>query len=163
MRKQQRSPALQDIPAHCALGVVVVIPCYDEPDVLQTLESLHHCRRPRGAVEVLLIWNASERDHDDLRHRNQAMIERVHAWRGKHDEPRLRFWTLNFPRLPARHAGVGLARKIGMDEAVARFLAAGNPHGIVASLDADCTCDSNYLISLEAHFERHPSTRACTI
>ena len=163
MRKQQLSPALADTPAHPALGVVVVIPCYDEPDVLQTLASLRRCRCPRGAVEVLLIWNASEHDHDDVRRRNQTMIERVHAWRAKHEEPRFRFWTLNFPRLPARHAGVGLARKIGMDEAVARFVAAGNPRGIVASLDADCTCDGDYLISLESHFERHPNTRACTI
>jgi hypothetical protein len=163
LRKQQLSPALRDTPAHPALGVVVVIPCYDEPDVLQTLESLRCCRRPRGAVEVLLIWNASERDDDDVRRRNQTMMERVHAWRTKHEEPRFRFWTLNFPRLPARHAGVGLARKIGMDEAVARFAAAGNPHGIVASLDADCACDSDYLISLESHFERNPNTRACTI
>ncbi|MEE9267089.1 MAG: hypothetical protein V3V86_10215 [Gammaproteobacteria bacterium] len=163
LRKQQLSPALPETPAHSALGVVVVIPCHDEPDVLQTLESLRRCRRPRGAVEVLMIWNASERDHDDLRRRNQTMMERVNVWRMEHEEPRFRFWTLNFPRLPARHAGVGLARKIGMDEAVARFVAAGNPHGIVASLDADCDCDSDYLISLESHFERHPNTRACTI
>ena len=163
LRKQQLSPVLSDTPAHPALGVVVVIPCYDEPDVLQTLESLRRCRRPRGAVEVLLICNASDGDDDDVRRRNQATMERVHAWRTKHEEPRFRFWTLNFPRLPARHAGVGLARKIGMDEAVGRFAAAGNPHGIVASLDADCACDSDYLISLESHFERHPNTRACTI
>ncbi len=163
LRKQQLSPALPETPAHSALGVVVVIPCHDEPDVLQTLESLHRCHRPRGAVEVLMIWNASERDHDDLRRRNQTMMERVHVWRMEHEEPRFRFWTLNFPRLPARHAGVGLARKIGMDAAVARFVAAGNPHGIVASLDADCDCDSDYLISLESHFEGYPNTRACTI
>ena len=163
LRKQQLSPALPETPAHSALGVVVVIPCHDEPDVLQTLESLHRCHRPRGAVEVLMILNASERDHDDLRRRNQTMMERVNAWRMEHEEPRFRFWTLNFPRLPARHAGVGLARKIGMDAAVARFVAAGNPHCIVASLDADCDCDSDYLISLESHFEGYPNTRACTI
>ena len=163
LRKLRPSSEFPDLAVHPGLGIVVVIPCYDEPDVLHTLESLARCRRPRGAVEILLVWNASECDDDDLRRRNQTMIERVHAWRTKHEEPRLRFRTLNFPRLPARHAGVGLARKIGMDGAVARFVAAGNPHGIVASLDADCTCDSNYLISLESHFERHANTRACTI
>ena len=114
-------------------------------------------------MEVLLVWNASERDDDGLRRRNQTMMERVHAWRTRHEELRFRFRTLNLPRLPARHAGVGLARKIGMDEALARFVAVGNPHGIIASLDADCTCDSDYLISLESHFEHYPNTRACTI
>ncbi len=121
------------------------------------------CRRPPGAVEVVLVWNASEHDDEDLRRRNQLMMERVDAWRKRHEEPRFRLRGLNFPRLPARHAGVGLARKIGMDEAVARFAAVGNPHGIIASLDADCTCDADYLTSLALHFERHPNTRACTI
>jgi hypothetical protein len=65
--------------------------------------------------------------------------------------------------LPARHAGVGLARKIGMDAALARFLAARNPRGIIASLDADCVCDDTYLASLETHFQRHPASRACTV
>jgi hypothetical protein len=163
LRKQQCVCERWDSPGHPRLGIVVVIPCYDEPDLLGTLESLHRCRRPRGAVEVLLVWNACERDGEALRRRNQRVMEQTHAWRMRHDEPRFRLQTLNFPRLPARHAGVGLARKIGMDAAVARFLAVGNPRGIIASLDADCTCDDDYLIALESHFERHPDTRACTI
>jgi hypothetical protein len=161
--KQQRGVALADAPAHPELGIVVVIPCYDEPDLPRTLESLRRCRPARGAVEVVLVWNASERDDEELRRRNQTMMESVHVWRAEHEHPRFRIQTLNLPRLPARHAGVGLARKIGMDEAVARFAAVDNPHGIIASLDADCTCDGNYLIELESHFQRHQDTRACTI
>jgi hypothetical protein len=163
LRKQQRVSEFPQIPAHPRLAIVVVIPVYDEPDLQQTLECLLHCRRPRGAVEVLLVWNASETDGEDLRRRNQMMMEQVDAWRARHDEPRFRFQTLNFPHLPARHAGVGLARKIGMDAAVARFAAVGNPDGVIASLDADCTCDDNYLVALESHFERHPDAGACTI
>ena len=48
---------------------------------------------------------------------------------------------------------MGLARKILMDEAVRRFDAAGNPKGIIASLDADVVVDANYLEALSAHFE----------
>ena len=163
LRKQQRVSEFPDNPAHPDLAIVVVIPCYDEPDLLHTLESLLRCRRPRGAVDVLLVWNASEDDDAALRHRNQTAMEQIDEWRAVHDDARFRFHTLNFPRLPARHAGVGLARKIGMDAAVARFAAAGNPDGVIASLDADCTCDENYLIALQSHFESHPDTRACTI
>jgi hypothetical protein len=50
-----------ELPAHgetarapADLGIVVVIPCYDEPDLLPVLESLWRCRRPRKAVEILL-------------------------------------------------------------------------------------------------------------
>lgn len=163
LKKQQLPSRLTALPTHSDLSIVVVIPCYDEPDLLQTLESLRRCRRPRGAVEVLLVWNASEGDDDALRCRNRKMMERVHAWRARYHDPRFRIHTLDFPRLPLKHAGVGLARKIGMDEAVTRFVTAGNPRGVIASLDADCTCDSDYLTSLESHFERHANIRACTI
>ena len=163
LRKQRISPSVSGAPVDPSLAIVVVIPCYDEPDLDPVLESLRRCHRPCGAVEVLLVMNASEHDDEDLRHRNQVAMESVQARWAKYDEPRFRFRALNFPRLPARHAGVGLARKIGMDEAVARFLAAGNPRGIIASLDADCACDSDYLTSLESHFDRHPNTRACTV
>jgi len=148
---------------HPELGIVVVIPCYDEPDLAPVLESLWRCERPRCAVEVLLVMNASESDDDDVRRRNQLTIDAVHAYWSGRDDPRFRIRTLNFPCLPARHAGVGLARKLGMDDAVARFLDARNPGGIIASLDADCTCDDDYLVSLESHFHRYPDTRACTV
>jgi hypothetical protein len=149
--------------AHPDLGLVVVIPCHDEPDPLTTLESLWRCLRPRCAVEILLVVNASESDDVQLHARNQATVDTAYAWRARFDEPRFRFHVLNFPALPARHAGVGLARKIGMDAALARFVTIGNARGIIASLDADCTCDHDYLISLESHFEAHPGTRACSI
>jgi hypothetical protein len=148
---------------HPDLGLVVVIPCHDEPDALTTLECLRRCARPEAAVEILLVVNASEGDAPRLLARNQATVDAVQAWKAAFDAPRFRFRVLDFPDLPARHAGVGLARRIGMDEAVSRFVAAGNSRGIIASLDADCTVDRNYLTSLEAHFEAHPETLACSI
>jgi hypothetical protein len=161
--KHQHFPASAREPAHPELGLVVVIPCHDEPDPLTTLECLHRCRRPRAAVEVLLVVNASQRDDAHLRARNRATVDAVLAWKAAFDEPRFRCHVLDFPELPARHAGVGLARKIGMDAAVARFVAAGKADGIIASLDADCTCDRDYLSSLETHFRARPETRACTV
>lgn len=163
LRKQRTLPkSLQDA-VHPDLGIVVVIPCYDEPDLAPVLESLQNCQRPRAAVEILLVMNASELDDEALRRRNQSAMDVIESRWTEHDEARFRVRALNFPRLPARHAGVGLARKIGMDEAVGRFLTAGNSGGIIASIDADCTCDSDYLRSLESHFDRHPESRACTI
>jgi hypothetical protein len=56
-----------------------------------------------------------------------------------------------------------MARKIGMDQALLRLASADNPRGVIASLDADCICDDDYLIALETHFHRNPNTRACTV
>ena len=143
--------------------MVVVIPCRDEPDVLRTLESLARCRTPTSAVEVVVVLNASERDGGALRRRHRETRARIDAWRRANERAGLRFHALDFPRLPARHAGVGLARRLGMDEAVARFASVGNPGGIIACLDADCLVDPDYLAALEAHFAAHPATRACSV
>ena len=40
------------------LGLIVVIPCFDEPDILKPLRSLAACQRPSCGVEVLLVINA---------------------------------------------------------------------------------------------------------
>ena len=63
LRKQQLVAGFPHIPAHPSLAIVVVIPCYDEPDLAGTLECLLGCQRPKGAVEVLLgLISEAERD-----------------------------------------------------------------------------------------------------
>jgi hypothetical protein len=51
-----------------------------------------------------------------------------------------------------KEAGVGLARKILMDEAARRFSQLGNPQGIITGFDADAEVDPNYLQALASHF-----------
>jgi hypothetical protein len=50
--------------------------------------------------------------------------------------------------LNIRHAGVGLARKIGMDAALSAFAGYGND-GLIVCLDADCRVSMNYLAELQ--------------
>jgi glucosyl-3-phosphoglycerate synthase len=42
-------------------------------------------------------------------------------------------------------AGVGKARRVGMDRACARLEAAGRPHGLIACTDADTEPDAGWL------------------
>lgn len=65
--------------------------------------------------------------------------------------------------LAAKDAGVGLARKIGMDEAVRRFDVTGNQNGVIVCLDADCTVAPNYLTALENHFLLNTNTTGCSV
>jgi len=62
------------------------------------------------------------------------------------------FFPLLFEGLPRKHAGVGLARKIGMDLAVEHFLRIGNDRGVIVSLDADCTVSENFLTAIHRAF-----------
>src|ERR1044071_2107715 len=101
--------------------MVVVIPCFNEPDLIAALSSLWACERPSCAVEVIVVVNSSELAPADVLARNAETLRTGSQWAAEHHHPLLAFHCLNFPALPGKKAGVGLARKIGMDEALARL------------------------------------------
>lgn len=145
------------------LGMVVVIPCHNEPHLEQSLNSLQICDLPNFPVEVIVVVNASEKDPAMIQTRNLSTFSAGLAWAKENNTPQLSFHFLNFPNLPAKDAGVGLARKIGMDEAVRRLGEAETKDGIIVCYDADSRCDSNYFVEIERHFKAHPKTPACSI
>lgn len=145
------------------LGIVVVIPCFDEPDLIGSLESLKSCELPKGGVEVIVVVNGSENAPFDTRSHNEMTLETGRIWAAENSSDRLSFYLLDFQELPRKHAGVGLARKIGMDEAVRRFEWIGNSRGIIACFDADSLVQENYLKELESHFSHHPKSPGCSI
>ncbi|MBK7407538.1 MAG: glycosyltransferase family 2 protein [Saprospirales bacterium] len=146
------------------LGLVLVIPVREEPRLLGTLMGLTKCTLPSCDVEVIVVVNGSETDSDELRTAQAQLAQQVREWAEKlRLQSRLRFHVLEYPDLPRKHAGVGLARKIGMDEACFRLEKIGNPGGIVACYDADSRCDKNYLIEVDAFFQQHPELQACSI
>lgn len=145
------------------LGIVVVIPCFNEPDLTASLESIKACELPSGGVEVIVVVNGSENAPSDIRSRNELTLESGKAWAEENSSDRLAFYFLNFQELPRKHAGVGLARKIGMDEAVRRFEWVDNSKGIIACFDADSLVQENYLQELENHFAIHPKSPGCSI
>lgn len=65
--------------------------------------------------------------------------------------------------MPARDAGVGLARKTGMDEALFRFSQIGQPHGFILSFDADSLCDDNYFLAIEEVITANPALNGLDI
>jgi hypothetical protein len=145
------------------LGIVVVIPCHDEEFLLLSLMSLHRCDRPDCDVEVIVLINDGEKAPATVKSKNQQTFEQASRWAQKNSLPHLRFHILYKRGLPKKHAGVGLARKIGMDEACYRFEKAGIRSGIIACFDADSRCQKNYLQAIERHFAEHPKTQACGI
>lgn len=145
------------------LAGAIVIPSHDEPDLLATLESLRGCERPLGRFEVRIVVNGSHEDPPEVRARNAATIHAVRSWAAERGGGTLAFEIVEALDLPPRHAGVGLARRIGMDAAAQRLAAAGRPRAPIVCLDADCTVAPNYLRGIEAHFAAHPRTPGCAI
>jgi hypothetical protein len=146
------------------LAGVIVIPCYREPDWKQTLLSLFHCEPTQASFEVLIILNDSAADSLTTHSEHEHDLEAIQSWILKHQREGLTLHVVKALRLPKKHAGVGLARKIGMDEALHRLQQAGNlENGFIVGLDADCICQANYLKALETHFTDNPKTPGCSI
>lgn len=148
---------------HPRLNICVVIPCFNEPSLLESLQSLWNCIRPQSAVEVIIVINSPEHARSDILTNNLDTLRDANVWIQAHVDPMLRFYTVFKPDLPVKFAGVGLARKIGMDEAVYRFSKVKNQRGIIAGFDADSLCSSNYLVEIERHFSSNPKTPGASI
>ena len=128
--------------------IIIVIPCYNEPDILSTLQSLAQAEAPLQPVELLIVINAGRNDSQEVLLQNQRSRQQIQQWTVTHMPDFLRCHIVNAEDLPSKHAGVGLARKIGMDEALQRFASIGYD-GFIMNLDADCTVASNYFLALE--------------
>ncbi len=144
------------------VNIIIVIPCYNEKDIIKSLISLKNCKPSNGKVEVITVVNSSEKDTKLIKEINQHTLEQSTNWAKINNNEWIRFYFIEANNLPEKDAGVGLARKIGMDEAVIRFEQL-NKNGIIACFDADSTCSDNYLIELEKHFESNPKSPACSI
>ena len=141
----------------------LVIPCYDEPTLLPCLASLRNCHPPPLPVEVIVVVNAPAGAPKEIIDTNRRTYEEALEWIGKNSIPWLHFDVLNFPGMPPKNAGAGLARKTGMDLALHRFEEWGQPDGIISSLDADTLVDRNYLNNIQQLFIDYPACNACNV
>jgi glycosyltransferase involved in cell wall biosynthesis len=144
-------------------GIIVVIPCHDETGIEQCLNGLAACEQPETSVEIIVVVNCSEAAATDSLKLNEQTVSQIETWSEAHANFWLTVHALPELALPKKHAGVGLARKIGMDEAVDRLDVLGNEQGLIVCYDADCLCTPNYFIALENHFAKHPKTPGCSI
>jgi hypothetical protein len=156
------SPQISDHPAE-NLRFAVVIPAYCEPDITSTLNALWNCQRPLDAAEVIIVVNAAEDAGSAVINCNKSTTSLIRQWIAGHHDPVLRFYVIEKLNMPARHAGVGLARKTGMDEALYRFNLINHARGFILSFDADSTCDSNYFTAIADMINKKPDTNGFTI
>jgi len=133
--------------------IIIVIPVHNEPCVTKTIDSLDNCDHPNAPVEVILVVNNSENANESIKEQNFKSIAEIKSWKQTLVQNHLSCHVISALHLPPKHAGVGLARKIGMDEALRRF-ASINYNGLIVCHDADCTVQPNYLCELETQFAK---------
>ena len=156
-------PAFEDEPPSARLGMVIVIPVFNEPDLLKTINSLAECQPPEQDVEVMVVVNQSEKSPPEITRQNQKTSQELAVWKQQNDNVFFRLRVLQPPPFRKKHAGAGLARKTGMDEAVRRFAAVEKEDGVIISLDADTLVEENYLVEIEKHFRKAKKQVGATI
>jgi hypothetical protein len=125
------------------LRLIITIPLFKE-DVEYVLDSLEQCQLDNPQeVEVLAIVNQPA-DRADLRVFHQKQREELKFRKLKNGIPLRVISALD---LEPKQAGVGLARKIVMDEALSRFAKIGHD-GLIVGLDGDCKVSGNYIEAL---------------
>ncbi|HKJ77964.1 MAG TPA: glycosyltransferase [Prolixibacteraceae bacterium] len=161
-KKSKKLPLIHEPPGS-SFGICVVIPCFREPDILKTLESLKACQLPVQNTEIIVVVNHSEIEGEKVKQFNLKTKSELAIWVADNSTEKLKFFIVGPLELQKKWAGAGLARKSGMDEAVYRFNQVGNPNGIIVSLDADTLVQPNYLVAIEKHFKHNPKNVGATI
>ncbi|HZL11813.1 MAG TPA: glycosyltransferase family 2 protein [Prolixibacteraceae bacterium] len=163
IQKNMIYPAFIEKEVCPSLSMIVVIPCLNEPEIIRTLESLWDCEPVQSFCEVIVTVNDSENSTPAVKSFNQETYDNLLAWKKKNDRENLILHPVYAASIPAKHAGAGMARKIGMDEAIRRFNAVFRPEGVLISLDADCLVSPNYLQKIEQVFSKQKSCFAATL
>ena len=131
-----------------ACQMIVIIPCFAEPDLISTLQSLASCEPPGYKVEVIIVLNHGELARENQKEQNYLTLSQYRQWLENNPCDFLDFHLIKAFDLPSKTAGVGLARKIGMDEALRRFVSI-HTNGTMVCLDADCRVSPNYLQAID--------------
>lgn len=142
LQKQRYVPRQILSPPAKGLALIIIIPCFAELTLLRTLASLEAADPIEEPIEVLIVLNQGTHHGSDIQSINLQTKQEFDTW---NHQRRLTYHILDMRELPKKHAGVGLARKIGMDEAIDRFEQAGTEDGVIVNLDADSQVSSGYL------------------
>lgn len=157
LKRYAYPPVLKETTPSPDLRIIVTIPSYKEPELVGALQSLAQCTPPKHAVHTMVSINQPEDSPEEVRTANEKSCREAQAWILENQRPQFGF-SLIKTDLPPKQAGVGLARKIAMDEAVRLFekLKPSRPQvhdeGVIVCYDADCLCDRNYLVEIENHY-----------
>ena len=145
------------------LGLIVVIPAYKEPNIIATLSSLLRCSLPLCEVEIIVLINGSEMDSQASQRANELCLQQCLDFQLGSCSSIVGLHIMQELNMSAKKGGVGLARKILMDEASSRLSQVGNPNGIIVNLDADCTVAENYFVEIVRFFAQNPDLKAASI
>lgn len=160
VRYKSRSEIFSDNPCSNT-GIIVVIPCYDEDFIFDTLNSLESAKMPECSIEVIVIVNSNENTPDKIITKNRETFQQLVVASLIDKFTNFNLLPYLIEKTPKKIAGVGLARKTGMDEAVIRFNKIDKADGIICSLDADTLVSEDYFTKIYNFYSSNIKSEAC--
>jgi hypothetical protein len=145
------------------LFLIVTIPAFKEPDLGKSLHALLACDPPGVKWEIIVNVNYPVTADPESVRISLSSLEVAEQISRNSNRPDVRILSILSDELPARHAGVGLARKIAMDQAIARFNRIGRPDGVIAGFDADSCCEAGYLKSIAGLYLHNKGVRTANV
>ena len=137
------------------LKIIVVIPSYNEKNIQPTIDSLFLKQDDFSFnVEVIVLINNSESEIEEIKEQNLLTLKTLQNLSETYSKRNMHLIPVLIGDLDAKHAGVGWARKLGMDIATQRFRTI-NFNGTIVGLDADTVVESNYLNSIYSFFSNN--------
>ena len=133
--------------------MIIVIPCYKEPELNRTVQSLFDCDQDDFPVEIILLINSYRIDSDEVVAMNRDSYRQMMDYASMNNSPDFVLTPVLVENLTGHQTGAGLPRKLGMDKAISHFK--GDKSGIIVSLDADCLVEANYLTEIYRNFKEY--------
>ncbi|HKL67928.1 MAG TPA: glycosyltransferase family A protein, partial [Bacteroidales bacterium] len=144
-------------------GIIIIIPAFDEPGIIFTLRSIEKCYKPPCPVELIVLVNAPAGSNDEQLRQNKLTMSELSKWKSGKSNNSISLHYYDTGLRNDRQWGVGMARKMAMDEALRRFNDIDNPGGVIVSLDADCRVSENYLLEIYNKLYLEEKRKACSI
>ncbi len=134
---------------------IIVVPSIEElstlPSLIQSLE--HNDESELLNTLLLIVVNNAVSSTNEVKDDNKKTLEYLRQSRTKLNLSFIDACSLD-KEMDDKNAGVGLARKIGMDLALTKFDYSSSQKRIIICTDADCVVDSNYLSEISHEFNR---------
>ncbi len=137
---------------YSGIDIFVVIPVFADELIFKTLNSLTKTDFiDKKRIGVIVVVNHAAKTSISDKKKNEEIFSQLQ----KTQLP-FHLYTIFKKNIANSIAGVGYARKIGMDQAAFFFFEQNNPFGIIVSLDADTTVKKNYFTEILQFFKKHP-------
>jgi len=147
---------------------IIVVPAIQEfENIIRLINSISDIdKKYFGETLLVFVINNMKSANAEVKADNRKSIEYLRKLIFEENSPGINIGLADASseglELPEKDGGVGLARKTGMDLALAQFDYSTSCKNILICLDADCTIEKNYLTTIVEAFKQ-PDTNAAYV